>query len=45
MTKQTVKGFLEQLESELLDMEVKLRAMITRLEYIELMGDDPGVHF
>ncbi len=45
MTKQTVKGFIQDLLGELTDLEVKLRSINERLAYLELMGEDPGVHF
>ncbi len=45
MTKQTVRGFVQDLHGELIDLEVKIRAINERLAYLELMGEDPGVHW
>ncbi len=45
MTKQTIRGFVEDLHGELIDLEVRLRAINERLAYLELMGEDPGVHW
>ncbi len=33
------------LHGELIDLEVKLQAINQRLAYLELMGEDPGVHW
>ncbi len=45
MTKQTVRGFIQDLLGELTDLELKLRSINERLAYLELMGEDPGVHW